>query len=414
MTVLSSHEHIVRLRRPHPPQQEFLDSPAKRVIVRAGRRGGKTTGLAIKAVCAFLDECRVLYAAPTEDQIASFWWEVKKALAEPIDAGIFVKNETMHTIELPGTKQRIRAKTAYNADTLRGDYADLLMLDEWQLMDEDAWELVGAPMLLDNDGDAVFVYTPPSLRSRSVSKARDPRHAAKMYKRAKVNEARRWQAFTFTSHDNPHISRDALAELSSDMTALAIRQEIGAEDIDEVPGALWTNALIERQRVYVEPPFKRIVVAIDPSGGGDEIGVVAAGRGYDDHGYTLEDRSQPGHLGPRNWAKTAVDLYHELEADLIVAEKNFGGDMVMSTIDTVDPSVPVKLVTASRGKAVRAEPVSSLAEDDREHHVGEFPELESEMTSWTPGDSWSPNRMDAKVWALTNLMLAPSAVMTLV
>ena len=362
--------------------------------------------MGIKAVRSFLDGRRVLYAAPTEDQIASFWWEVKKALAEPIDAGVYVKNETLHTIELPGTKQRIRAKTAYNADTLRGDYADLLILDEFQLCDEDAWELVGAPMLLDNDGDAVFIYTPPSLRSRSVSKARDPRHASKMYKRAEADETGRWAAYTFTSHDNPHISSSALSELTSDMSSLAIRQEIGAEDVDEVPGALWTNLTLEACRVYAQPEMKRVVVAVDPSGGGDDIGIVAAGRGYDDHGYTIEDRSQPGHLGPRNWALAAVQLYHQTQADRIVAEQNFGGNMVIHTIHTVDPTVPVKLVQASRGKAIRAEPVAALAEDGREHHVGNFPDLESELTTWAPGDKWSPNRLDAKVWALTELMIS--------
>ena len=384
------------------------------MVIRAGRRGGKTTGIAIKAVRAFLAGRRVLYAAPTEDQIAAFWWEVKKALAEPLDAGVFVKNETLHTIELVGTKQRIRAKTAFNADTLRGDYADLLILDEFQLMDEDAWELVGAPMLLDNDGDAVFIYTPPSLRSRSVSKARDPRHAAKMFKKAEADETGRWDTVHFSSRENPHISGSAIAELSSDMTALAIRQEIDAEDVDEVPGALWTNALIERERADAAPAMKRVVVAVDPSGGGDDIGIVAAGEGENGDGYTLRDESQPGHLGPQNWAKAAVDLYHELGADRIVAEKNFGGDMVESTIRTVDPSVPVKLVNASRGKAVRAEPVSALAEQGREHHVGDLPHLESEMTTWKPGDSWSPNRMDAKVWALTELMLGGVPTMAMV
>jgi hypothetical protein len=120
----------------------------------------------------------------TTEQIAQLWKEVKTALAGPIDAGIFSKNETEHVIERPGTDQSIKAKTAWNADTLRGDYADLLILDEWQLMDETAWEDVGAPMLLDNNGDAVFVYTPPSLRSQALSRARDPRHAAKMFKDA--------------------------------------------------------------------------------------------------------------------------------------------------------------------------------------------------------------------------------------
>lgn len=394
-----------RLREPHTRQEEFLRSPAKRRIVRAGRRGGKTTGLGILAVEEFLKGRRVLYAAPTEDQIASFWWEVKRSLAELLDAGVFAKNETLHTVERLGTKQRIRAKTAWNADTLRGDYADLLILDEWQLMAEDAWELVGAPMLLDNDGDAVFLYTPPSLRSKSVTKARDPRHAAKMFKRAASDESGRWRAFHFTSYDNPHISKEALADLSSDMTALSIRQEIRAEDIDEVPGALWTNATIEGNRVTEASDVIRIVVGVDPSGGGDDIGIVACGVGRDGHGYTLADRSQPGHLGPRNWAQAAVNLYHDLEADRIVAERNFGGDMVLQTIKTVDAGVPVKMVHASRGKAQRAEPVAAIAEDGREHHVGEFPALEAELTAWTREDTWSPNRLDAKVWALNELIV---------
>src|SRR5262245_49339971 len=126
----------VVLKRPHERQEAFLRSKAKRKIIRAGRRAGKTTGVAILAVQAFLEGRRVLYAAPTTEQISQFWKEVKTALAALIDAGIFTKNETEHVIERPGTDQSIKAKTAWNADTLRGDYADLLILDEWQLMDE--------------------------------------------------------------------------------------------------------------------------------------------------------------------------------------------------------------------------------------------------------------------------------------
>lgn len=404
----ASSEPRVYLRRPHQKQRAFIDSPAKRKVIRAGRRGGKTTGVATMSVTAFLAGRRVLYAAPTEDQISAYWFEVKKALSEPVEAGIFSKNETIHSIELPGTKQRIRAKTAFNADTLRGDYADLLILDEFQMHAEETWELVGAPMLVDNDGDAVFVYTPPSLVTRAASKAKDPRYAAKMYKKAEADASGRWQAFHFSSRENPHVSERAIDELGEDMSPLAIRQEIEAEDIDEVPGAMWTNVLVEKHRVSDAPPMKRIAVGVDPSGGGDEIGIVAGGRGYDDHGYTLADRSQPGYLGPNNWAQATVDLYYELEADCIVAERNFGGDMVEHTIRTVDPSVPVKMVSASRGKAVRAEPVAALASRGREHHAGEFPAMEAEMTSWTPDDRRSPNRMDAKVWTLTELMLNQS------
>ncbi len=199
----------------------------------AGRRSGKTVGAAMRAVRRFLQGRRQLYAAPTAEQVGKFWFEVKTALREPIEAGIFKCNESENFIEKPGTEQRLKAKTAWNADTLRGDYADDLYLDEFQLMNEDTWEVVGAPMLLDNNGDVVFIYTPPSLRSAGVSKARDPRHAAKMFKMAQADTTGRWKAFHFTSHDNPYISKDALAEIIKDMSRQSYRQEILAED-DEI------------------------------------------------------------------------------------------------------------------------------------------------------------------------------------
>jgi len=223
---------IIRERKPHVPQLEFIESEAKRKVIKAGRRGGKTVGIAILAVRAFNKGRRVLYAAPTSEQTDAFWFEVCRALDEPIRDGALHKNETERVIEVPGTKQRIRAKTAWNANTLRGDYADLLIFDEYQLTCEDAWEVVGQPMLLDNNGDAVFIYTPPSLYSTGVSKARDPRHASKMFKRAQADDTGRWQAFHFSSYDNPYISTEALHDLSADMSLKAYRQEILAEDDD--------------------------------------------------------------------------------------------------------------------------------------------------------------------------------------
>ena len=380
-----------------------MDHPAKRKVVRAGRRGGKTTGMGTYAVEKFLDGRRVLYAAPTADQLATFWRTVLAALRKPIDAGVFRKNETEHYIELEHTDQRIRAKTAWNADTLRGDYADLLILDEWQLMNEEAWDRVGAPMLLDNNGDAVFIYTPPSLASRSVSKARDPQHAAKMFKRAQQDPTGRWATFHFRSADNPHISAEALAEISRDMTALAYRQEILAEDVDEAPGALWTRAVIESGRALKSPDCELVVVGVDPTATstGDEAGIVTGGRQQQDW-YTLADDSMQG--SPQTWARAAVTAYHRHKANCIVAESNNGGEMVASVIHQVDATVPVRLVHASRGKQTRAQPVAALYEQGRGHHVGSFPALEDEMCLWVPGDP-SPNRMDALVWAATYLMV---------
>ena len=401
----------VKLKRPHK-KQGFVDSKVPRIVVKAGRRSGKTIGAAVKAVRHFLAGGRVLYGAPTQDQVESFWWEVTQSLYDPVEQGIFYKNETKHLIELPNTKQRIRAKTCWNADTLRGDWADLLILDEWQLMNEGAWELVGAPMLLDNDGQALFIFTPPSLHSRSVSKARDVRHASKLFKQVENSKDKRWAAFSFTSHDNPHISSKALEEIALDMSDLAYRQEIMAEDVDEAPGALWSRELVKSMRVAGDTDLEalslaRIAVGVDPPGGSTECGIVAAARGTDGHIYILQDSSLLG--SPETWASKVISTFVDNEADIIVGEKNYGGDMVESTIKQAakDAGVAIryKNVTASRGKAVRAEPIAARSERGMIHFVGTFSALEDELCMWIPGETKeSPNRLDAFVWACTELM----------
>lgn len=409
MVVAVKSEYKVFLRRPHAKQEDIRQSQAKRKIVRAGRRGGKTIIAATICVDKFLEGLRPLYATPTSDQLDTWWFEVKKALVVPIGAGIFKKNETEHTIEREGTKNCIKGKTAWNADMLRGDYSDFLVLDEYQLMNEDTWEVVGAPMLLDNDGDAMFIYTPPSLHSRSVSKARDPRHAAKMFKRAQQDTSGRWQTFHFASHDNPHISKMALVDITQDMTHLAYRQEILAEDIDEAPGALWSRELINSTRVLKYPDLVRVVVGVDPTGSlGNETGIVVAGLGTDGDGYILDDKSLLG--SPGKWADTTLTAFVRNQADMVVGEANYGGDMVESTILQAAKNqgqvIRYKNVHASRGKAVRAEPVVANYEHGKIHHVGDFPYLEDEMVTWIPGESRdSPNRIDAMVWAITELML---------
>ena len=176
-------------------------------------------------------------------------------------------------------------------------------------------------------------------------------------------------------------------------------------NVQDREGALWTQDLLNETRRGDHPPLKRVVVGVDPSGGGDDIGIIVCGVGHDGHGYVLADYSQPGSLGPANWAHHVSEAYHDWEADKIVAEKNFGGDMVKSNIRGTHPRLPVEMVSASRGKDVRAEPVASLYQENRAHHVGTLEALETEQRSWAPGDADSPNRMDALVWAMTELML---------
>jgi phage terminase large subunit-like protein len=183
------------------------------------------------------------------------------------------------------------------------------------------------------------------------------------------------------------------------------RQELLGELLDDVEGALWTIALLDADRVRVAPEMRRIVVAIDPSGGSgpnnDEQGIVVVGLGIDGALYVLADRSCS--LSPHGWASRAVGAYREFNADRIIAEKNYGGDMVESTIRQVDTDAPVKVITASRGKVQRAEPVAALYEQHRVRHVGAMPKLEDQMTTWTPQDGTSPDRLDALVWAVTEL-----------
>jgi hypothetical protein len=406
----------IALRKLHPKQAEIKASSAKRKIVRAGRRGGKTTFAADESVSRFLDGQRVLYAVPTGDQLQKWWFEVTETLRPAIEANGYVVNQTMHTIVNRKTENRVRGKTAWNADTLRGDYADYLILDEVQLMDEDAWGVVGAPMLLDNNGDALFIYTPPSLHSRSVSKARDKGWISKFAKRHAQDPSKRWELFNFTSHDNPYISKSALAQIAGDMTALAYRQEIMAEDVEDVPGALWKRSTLDGNRIPTAPAdLQIVVVGVDPSAtsGGDEAGIIVAGTAIcgckgtpEKHGFVLADYSLQG--SPATWAAACVKAYNYHKADRLIAESNQGGEMVALTIGTIANAPSVKLIHASRGKATRAEPIAALYEQGRVHHVGEFANLEDEMTQWIPGDA-SPNRMDALVWAVTELGLTRSS-----
>ncbi len=193
------------------------------------------------------------------------------------------------------------------------------------------------------------------------------------------------------------------------------QQELEGILLEEAEGALWRRvSMIDAYRVDAlaeTPPHQltRIAVAVDPSAssGGAETGIIVAGVARNGHGYVLADRTVRG--SPETWATAAVRAYHDYQADVLVAEKNQGGEMVAAVLGTAPGAPPVKLVHASRGKQTRAEPVSLLYERGMVHHVGGFPQLEQQMVSWVPGED-SPDRMDALVWALTELMLGMGGV----
>ena len=195
------------------------------------------------------------------------------------------------------------------------------------------------------------------------------------------------------------------------------RQEINAEILEDIDGAMWKRSVIDALRIGLKdlPPLKRIVVGVDPATSSEdnsnETGIVAAGLGVDDHGYVLDDCS--GIFSPAEWAKEAISLYHARRADRVIGEKNNGGEMIEHTLRIEDPNVSYKSVWASKGKVIRAEPISALYEQGRVHHVGSFATLEDQMCAFTTDFNrtemgYSPDRLDALVWALTELMIDPA------
>lgn len=176
--------------------------------------------------------------------------------------------------------------------------------------------------------------------------------------------------------------------------------------LDKRQGSLWSFDMIASARVDAAPALRRIVVAVDPAvtanEDSDETGIVVAGISPDNHVYILADYSLSA--TPAVWGRTVVEAYHRHDADRVIAEINQGGDLVERNIMIIDRKLPYKQIRATRGKAIRAEPVAALYEQGKVHHVGQFPELESQMIEWSPAvTSYSPDRLDALVWAVTEL-----------
>jgi len=214
-----------------------------------------------------------------------------------------------------------------------------------------------------------------------------------------------------TTLDNPNLNqaqKDRLMELYAG-TSIGL-QELQGQMVDEAEGALWTYELIETGRMDQPDSVGRTVVAVDPPGGVTEAGIIVAcllpscpcGGARPPHFGVLYDAS--GKLSPEAWGARTVEMYYTYQADRVLGENNFGGDMVEAVIRQADPDVSYANVRASRGKRLRAEPIKALYEQGRVHHLTPLPELEEEMVQWVPDQSeWSPNRVDALVWALTDL-----------
>jgi predicted phage terminase large subunit-like protein len=289
--------------------------------------------------------------------------------------------------------------SAEEPDRLRGPQHDGAVADElgsWSR--PEAWDMLMFGLRLGKQPKTVVATTPrPTKLLRSLL----------------AREGHGLVVSRGTSYENranlaPGFFADIVAKYEG--TRLG-RQELNAELLEDTPGALWTLETLERSRRTAAPDLARVVVAIDPAvsshEGSDETGIIVAGKTSEGHGYILEDLS--GRYQPAEWARIAIGAYRTHAADRIVAEVNQGGDMVETTLRTIDPNVPFTAVHASRGKYTRAEPVAALFEQNKVHLVGSFPRLEDQMTGFVPdldrAKAGSPDRCDAMIWAMTELML---------
>jgi len=293
--------------------------------------------------------------------------------------------------------------TAFSADEplrLRGPQHDAAWCDElasWRY--EEAWDNLMLGLRLGDDPRCVVTTTPRPVRLvRRLLEA--PGEVA-------LTRGTTWE-------NAKNLAPAFLAAIVKRYEGTRLgRQELNAELLEDVPGALWSRAQLERERmrVGVAPEARRVVVAIDPAATSgdeaDETGIIVASIAWDGQGYVLEDLS--GRFAPHAWAARALGAYKRFGADRIVGEANNGGEMVEATVRALDPAASFKAVRASRGKAIRAEPIAALYEKGRVHHVGAFPALEDQMCGFTGerGRGLSPDRLDALVWALSELMIEP-------
>ncbi len=286
-----------------------------------------------------------------------------------------------------------------NPEGLRGPQHHLAWCDElakWAYP-QAAWDILAMGMRLGNHPRTLVTTTPRPIALLEA-----------------LRDAAGTVTVTGRTADNKLLPPAFLAAMARDYAGTRIgRQELDGELIGDVPGALWSRAMLEACRVRCLPAVTRVVVGVDPPAGigGDACGIVAVALGEDGGGYVVEDASLHG-ASPEGWARAVAECAARTGADRVVAEANNGGAMVRSVLAAADAAMPIALVHAAHGKVARAEPVAALYEGGRVHHLGAFPALEDEMCGLISGGGYagpgrSPDRADALVWALSELLLRP-------
>ena len=389
-----------------PPIATAKDQPWHTWLVLGGRASGKTRAGAewVRAQATKtlpIADRRSHRIALVGDTIA----QVRSVMIEGL-SGLLAVHRAIERPKLEASRNRLvwpngtiaEMFAADNPDSLRGPQFDAAWCDElckWRRPD-DAWDTLQFALRLGAFPQVVVTTTP---RPIPLLKRIMEDHATA------ISRSR-------TADNANNLAPAFLAEMMRRYGDTALgRQELEGEIVEGRMTGLWKRSHLDQGRLLARPELVRIVVAVDPpvtsTSGSDSCGIIVAGLGIDQRGYVIGDRTLQGR-DPTTWAKAAVAAYHDYVADTIVVETNQGGDLLVQTFKGIDARVPVKKVYASRGKYIRAEPVAVLYAEGRVAHVGEYPDLERQMCDFAAdglAHGKSPDRLDALVWAITELML---------
>ena len=401
--LLASYAFIAR------PKQKFPSGNWRTWLIGSGRGFGKT----------FIGANWVLHQAQTQKYpialVGANAADVRDYMIEVGESSIIKQSPKWFTPQYQPSKRRLIfpngviaiAYSADNPDQLRGFNGNSAWIDELAKFQYpvEVWDNLNFALRLGDNPKTVITTTPRPIKLiRQLYADKDVIKTFGSTNENRSNLASSFVDFIYKKYDGTRLGR----------------QELSGELLTDVPGALFNYDNLDRCRVTKAPELKQIIISVDPAvtaeEGSNETGIVVCGIDEQDHGYLLEDKS--GIYHPLEWGKIAVDLYTKYKADYIVAEVNQGGDLVANNINQVGKSlgfrhIPVKSVHATRGKALRAEPIATLYEQEKIHHVGSYPDLEDQITTWVPGDKFSPDRLDAIVWAFTFLLIKQVEISTL-
>jgi len=395
---------ILDLSYTEPQIEIFFETDVKFLVVTKGRRFGLTHGAGKAFIEWAIEGKRLLWGDTINSNIDRY---VQRYIEPDLKKNEIPYKWNAQKKELRILDGHIDFRSADIPQNWEGFGYDIIFLNEAGIILKDPYLFTNAvlPMLMDFPNSRLIAGGVPKGKIGKDGKT----HAFYKMAQAGIANQKGYKHLNYSSYDNPLLRNEDIDQLKDEINRMnpdMVKQEIYGQFVDNAGGLLWDELIIERQRITKAPELTRIIVSIDPAVSktmqSDETGIIVLGKSANGHIYILEDLS--GKYSPNEWATVAYQAFKRWDADCYVAEKNQGGDMVQTVIRQVDERGRIILVTATKGKALRAEPIYSLYEQGKVWHVGMFPHLESQMATFNPdSNAGSPDRVDALVHGATEL-----------